>query len=224
MTDPTVRKADTTRQQLLRAAAHQFAARPYQDVGLDDILADAELTKGAMYFHFPSKHALALAIIEQRVATGTVSIQELLARKLSGLETLVDFCYQLAIQDVTQDESKAALLLLGSLGHTDGLQTRLVSDWIDTLAAVTKRAIAEGDVSEQTNPKDVGQVLVTLYLGMRQTSDLDDAQQFLLALEKNLTAVLTGFVPADRVDYFRQFVRRRTTLAIGATSTQPDSA
>ena len=58
-------RADATRRQILRAASHQFARRAYHDVGLDDILADAELTKGAMYFHFRSKHALAVAIIDK---------------------------------------------------------------------------------------------------------------------------------------------------------------
>lgn len=214
---------DTTRQQLLRAAAHQFARQAYHEVGLDGILAQAELTKGAMYLHFPSKHALALAIIEQRVAAGTVSIQDLLARKLSGLETLVDFSYQLAIQDISDDACKAALLLLGSLGRTDGLQAGLVSGWIKTLASVAKRAIAEGDITEHSCPQDVGRLLVTLYLGMRQASDLDAPEQFLLDLEKNLVQVLCGFVPPERIDYFRQFIRRRTARAVGATITRRDS-
>ena len=38
----------------------------YHQVGLDDVLAEAELTKGAMYFHFRSKHALALAVVEDQ--------------------------------------------------------------------------------------------------------------------------------------------------------------
>lgn len=67
-TDSPSGRADTTRQQILHAAAHQFARRAYHDVGLDDILAAAQLTKGAMYFHFRSKHALAVAIIEQHTA------------------------------------------------------------------------------------------------------------------------------------------------------------
>jgi Bacterial regulatory proteins, tetR family len=54
MSDLTDKRSDTTRDQILRAAAHQFAHRPYYAVGLDDILAEAQLTKGAMYFHFRS--------------------------------------------------------------------------------------------------------------------------------------------------------------------------
>ncbi len=66
MTEHLDRRADTTRVQILRAASHQFARKSYSLVSLDDILADAEVTKGAMYFHFRSKYALASAIIEYR--------------------------------------------------------------------------------------------------------------------------------------------------------------
>jgi TetR/AcrR family transcriptional regulator, transcriptional repressor for nem operon len=67
MSDLSDKRSDTTRDQILRAAAHQFAQRPYYAVGLDDILAEAQLTKGAMYFHFRSKHALALAIVDEQI-------------------------------------------------------------------------------------------------------------------------------------------------------------
>ena len=59
-------QADITRLQILQAAAHQFATQPYSQVNLDDILATADVTKGALYFHFRSKHALATAVIEHR--------------------------------------------------------------------------------------------------------------------------------------------------------------
>ena len=62
MTEASQRRADTTRHRLIAAASHQFAHHPYSMVSLDDILAEAELTKGAMYFHFSSKQALAVAI------------------------------------------------------------------------------------------------------------------------------------------------------------------
>ena len=50
MTEASERRAGTTRQRLIAAASRQFAHRPYSMVSLDDILAEAELTKGAMYF------------------------------------------------------------------------------------------------------------------------------------------------------------------------------
>ncbi|MBW0017061.1 MAG: TetR/AcrR family transcriptional regulator [Mycobacterium sp.] len=209
-------RADTTRQQILRAASHQFASRPYHDVGLDDILAEAELTKGAMYFHFRSKHALAVAIIEQHSAQAEVAVRDLLARRLSGLETLIDFCYLIAVEDIGQDTSRAAMHLLQSVGPTEGLHGKLLGGWIEALGQVARRAIDEGDVAEGFDPQDIGRLIVSLYMGLRQTSDLDNPERFLLDLEKSWVLVLTGILQPDRHEYFRQFIRRRTALAISA--------
>jgi TetR/AcrR family transcriptional repressor of nem operon len=218
MTETTDTRAESTRQQILRAAARQFARLPYHQVGLDDVLAEAELTKGAMYFHFRSKHALALAIIEDQITRSDAAITDLLARKLSGLETLIDFSYQLAMRDISEDISRAALHLVESIGRVEGLQTKLHRHWIDNLMVAVQRGIGEGDVVEQTDPQDVGRLLASSYMGLRQTSDLDHPGPFLSDFEKLWALMLPGFVRPERLDYFRQFINRRTKIAIGSTS------
>jgi TetR/AcrR family transcriptional regulator, transcriptional repressor for nem operon len=218
MSETTDTRADSTRQQILRAAAHQFARLPYHQVALDDVLAEAELTKGAMYFHFRSKHALALAIIEDETTQSEEVIADLLARKFSGLETLIDFSYQLAVRDISEDIARASLHLLESIGRIEGLQGNLLGAWIKTLADTVVRAIGEGDVFDDREPQEVGRLLVSLYLGLRQTSNLDEPEQFLSALEKAWVLVLPGIVRPERIDYFRQFIRRRTAIAINSIS------
>lgn len=220
MTATNDTRADTTRQQILRAAARQFSQRPYHEVGLDDILADAELTKSAMYFHFRSKHALAMAIIDQHTVAGTRAVGELLARKLSGLETLVDLGYLLAVREITQTAGRAGLHLLETVGWAGGLQTRLLGEWIDAIAPLAERAIAEGDLIERCDPVDVARLLISVYLGLRHTSSLDDPQRFLLDLEKAWGLLLIGIATPERADYFSQFIRRRTALALNATATR----
>jgi TetR/AcrR family transcriptional repressor of nem operon len=216
-------RADTTRRHILRAASHQFARRAYHDVGLDDILAEAELTKGAMYFHFRSKHALAVAIIERQSASGMVAVEELLARKLSGLETLIDFTYLIAVEDTKRDGVRAGLNLLESVGWSEGLQERLLGEWIEALAGVAQQAIAEGDIDSACDPQDVGRLVVSMQMGLRQTSNLDDPERFLLDLEKCWGLLLRAILQPDRLDYFRQFVRRRAALAVRAGVTGTDS-
>jgi TetR/AcrR family transcriptional regulator, transcriptional repressor for nem operon len=222
-THSTDGRADATRRQILRAASHQFARRAYHDVGLDDILAQAELTKGAMYFHFRSKHALAVAIIEQQTAAGAVAVQELLTRGLSGLETLIDFSYLMAVADIKRDGVRAGLNLLESLGRSEGLQKRLLDDWAKALAGVVEQAIAEGDIDEKCDPQDVGQLMVSLHMGLRQTSNLEEPERFLRDVEKCWVLLLNGILRADRVEYFRQFLRRRAALAITAGSLGTDA-
>ncbi len=218
MTETTDTRADSTRQQILRAAAGQFARLPYHQVGLDDVLAEAELTKGAMYFHFRSKHALALAIIEDQITRSDNAIADLLARKLSGLETLIDFSYQLALRDIGEDISRSALHLVESIGRIEGLQAKLHTSWIDNLTVAVQRGIAEGDVLEACDPVDVGRLLASAYMGLRQTSNLDEPERFLRDFQKIWTLMLPGFVRPDRIDYFRQFIERRTNIAIASTS------
>ncbi|BBZ41248.1 TetR/AcrR family transcriptional regulator [Mycobacterium conspicuum] len=216
-------RADTTRRHILRAASHQFARRAYHDVGLDDILAEAELTKGAMYFHFRSKHALAVAIIERQSASGIVAVEELLARKLSGLETLIDFTYLIAVEDTKRDGVRAGLNLLESVGWSEGLQERLLGEWIQALAGVAESAIAEGDIDPECDPQDVGRLIVSMQMGLRQTSNLDDPERFLLDLEKSWALLLRAILQPDRLEYFRQFVRRRASLAVRAGVAGTDS-
>jgi TetR/AcrR family transcriptional regulator, transcriptional repressor for nem operon len=218
MSELSDKRSDTTRDQILRAAAHQFAQRPYYAVGLDDILAEAQLTKGAMYFHFRSKHALALAIVDEQTGNAAESVKNLLGKKLSGLESLIDVCYLVAVGDMTQDVTRASFNLLESVGRTEKLQTRLLGGWIQLMAEIAQRGIAEGDIVEQADPEDIGRLLVSIYVGMRQASNLDEPVQLLTDFGKALSTVLRGIVQPDKIDYFAQFVKRRTSLALKAVS------
>ena len=213
MTEQLDRRADTTRQQILRAASHQFARKSYSLVSLDDILADAEVTKGAMYFHFRSKHALAAAIIEHRFVLASASVDALLARKLSGLETLIDIMYLVAVEDIGDEVARAGLNLLESIGRTDDLQEKVLRQWVDAFATIAQKAIRDGDIIEGRDPQGIAKLLVSMYLGLRQTSNLAEPEQFLHDLEKLWVLALPGFVEADRVAYLIQFIKRRTAVA-----------
>ncbi|HTI75460.1 MAG TPA: TetR family transcriptional regulator [Mycobacterium sp.] len=214
MTEQLDKRADTTRQHILRAASRQFARKSYSLVSLDDILADAEVTKGAMYFHFRSKHALAAAIIEYRFLLARASVDELIARRLSGLETLIDISYLVAVEDIGDDIARAGLNLLESIGRTDGLQANMLGQWVDAFAAIAGKAISDGDIIEGRDPRAIARLLVSMYLGLRQTSNLAEPEHFLRDLENLLVHALLGFVKPDRVDYLNQFIKRRTAVAI----------
>lgn len=214
MTEQLDRRADTTRLQILRAASHQFARKSYSLVNLDDILADAEVTKGAMYFHFRSKYALASAIIEHRGTVARASVDQLLAQKLSGLETLIDISYLVAVDDIGDETARAGLNLLESIGRTDGLQERIHGQWATAFAAIARKGIKDGDVIGDRDPQGIASLLVSMYLGLRQTSNLAEPERFLHDLEDLWVLVLPGFVKPDRIDYLEKFIKRRTMVAL----------
>lgn len=170
-----------------------------------------------MYFHFRSKHALALAVIDEQLARTGAAIQALVDRKLSGLETLLDVGYMMAVDDLTSDSARAVLHLLPVVGRAEGLQATVINNVIRALTVVAERAIAEGDVIDR-DPQDVARMMVALYLGLRQAGHLDEPEEYLRELQQIWSVVLSSVVPADRIDYFVQFVRRRTALAVKTTS------
>jgi AcrR family transcriptional regulator len=190
-------------------------------VSLDDILSEAEVTKGAMYFHFRSKHALALAVIEEQSRNGRDAVKELVARKLSGLETLIDVSYLTAVRDINDDFARAGLNLLESIGRHNKLQANVLAPWVSAFTAFVERAIDEADIRTTLDPAEIGRLMVSLYVGIRQTSNLDEPHEFLADVEKTWLLVLPGIASPQRIDYLTEFVKRRTVLALNRTGIRP---
>jgi TetR/AcrR family transcriptional regulator, transcriptional repressor for nem operon len=71
MTKPAARRRtrapEATREKLLRAAFEEIYRRGFQAASLDTILAQAGVTKGALYHHFPTKAALGYAVVDEVV-------------------------------------------------------------------------------------------------------------------------------------------------------------
>jgi AcrR family transcriptional regulator len=214
-------RAGATRRQILLAASREFARKSYSQVSLDDILSSAQVTKGAMYFHFRSKHELALAIIDRQNEMGHKSMRDALARKLSGLETLIEVTYVIAARDISDDVGRAGLNLLESIGRADGIQARVLGEWTAAFAGLIHRAVGEGDILADRDPHDVGRLLVAVFMGLRQTTDIDDPQRYFADLDSTWVLTLPGFADPDRIAYLNQFIRRRTRLA--TTKARPPS-
>jgi AcrR family transcriptional regulator len=61
------RERTESRQALLDAATRVFARSGYSNATVDDVAAEAGLSKGAVYWHFESKAALFAALLEERI-------------------------------------------------------------------------------------------------------------------------------------------------------------
>ena len=59
------RNPDLTRRRILEAAFIEMYRNGFQGMRLDEVTAASELTKGALYHHFPNKQALGYAVVEE---------------------------------------------------------------------------------------------------------------------------------------------------------------
>ncbi|MGW0020621.1 TetR family transcriptional regulator [Rhodococcus sp. NPDC003382] len=65
---PQQERARRTRAAIVESAAAEFSKRGYAAASINTILEHSNATKGAMYFHFDSKEALARAVLEEGLA------------------------------------------------------------------------------------------------------------------------------------------------------------
>ena len=55
----------STRERILDAAMNIFAHKGYHSAKLDEIAAESQTSKGSIYFHFPNKERLFIALVDQ---------------------------------------------------------------------------------------------------------------------------------------------------------------
>ncbi|WP_156757716.1 TetR/AcrR family transcriptional regulator [Actinokineospora pegani] len=75
--------SDATRAALLAAAAKRFLAEGYTATALEDVAADIQATRGAVYHHFSNKRALFEAVLEVMA----VSAADEIAAARAGADT-----------------------------------------------------------------------------------------------------------------------------------------
>ncbi|HEY0632198.1 MAG TPA: helix-turn-helix domain-containing protein [Thermoleophilaceae bacterium] len=105
-------RSTATRARLVKAARELFAERPYADVGTEEIVRRARVTRGALYHHFTDKRDLFRAVHEQLEAELVDAIARQLAASaggdpLEGLRTGVR-----SYLDACEDPSFARITLI----------------------------------------------------------------------------------------------------------------
>ncbi len=63
--DSTKASRPPTRERILDAALNIFSAKGFHDTKLDEIVAEGGVSKGSIYFHFPNKEKLFIALVDQ---------------------------------------------------------------------------------------------------------------------------------------------------------------
>jgi AcrR family transcriptional regulator len=113
-------RSEATRAGLIAVARRRFGGRGYADVGTEEIVRAAGVTRGALYHHFDSKRELLAAVYEQVESELTESIAtqafsgpgaptsplEALRR---GSELMLDACLEPEIQRIVLLDAPAVL-------------------------------------------------------------------------------------------------------------------
>ena len=145
-------RARTRQQQILDAAASVFARRGYRAAAMDEIAREANTSKGGLYFHFPGKEAILLALLDQtslllrtRVEKAMAAEQDPVARAEIALHVL--------LRTLTRHRKLARILAIEAIGAGGRLSERALAIE-DEFAALVQAELDAAIVSGAIEPID----------------------------------------------------------------------
>lgn len=192
-------RAEITRQAILDGAASAFDRSGFDGTSLSDVVRHAGVTKGALYFHFRSKEALARTLIEEQFQVS----EDVPAIENPGLQTVIDLSHQMAFGLRTNVRIRAGIRLVVEFGSFTRPDPAPYNTWIETCHSCLMPAQERGDILPSLNPYDVSTFLVGAFTGVQITSHVRTGREDLHARVVDLwNLLLPGIVPTDRIALF----------------------
>lgn len=176
-------RTSDARDRIVATAARLFLERSYQAVGVDELCQAADVRKGSFYHYFPSKSALAAAVVDLHA--------QAFARRLSGTPVATPAQKLHAIPDAIGAIQSALAAQFGravgcpfgnlaaELSTTDDdLRTHLaetLGGMERHLASVCREAADAGLLRAGTDPDRLAHALLAQYQGIILLAKLNDS-------------------------------------------------
>jgi len=208
------RDSEKTRARILASALALFAKKGYVHTTFTDIAARLSMTKGAVYWHFESKQALLLALVDEMLGKFQRQISELLPdgeTSFDGLSfpVVADMMVRNAAQIIGDVKGTAFFLLIPEQiqwaeesmdkVREDLMRNRRFGPWAAFKTAI-ENDVRAGRVRPDVNPIQVASVSIAIWDGLVHTRivkllqcDLEDT------LRKSYAAVWESIRTVDNL-------------------------
>jgi TetR/AcrR family transcriptional regulator, transcriptional repressor for nem operon len=197
------REPDVTREKLLRAAFEEIYRQGFQGASLDVILANAGVTKGALYHHFPDKAALGYAVVDE-VVRGLLLERWLgvLAQQPGDPVSALQGLLKHRASELTAHEVELGCPLNNIAQEMSPLDERFrrrvsatFETWIDGFAQVLERGQVEGTIKRDVDTRQVAAFLVGALEGSYGLAKSTRSKTMLRANLDVLSALLESLRP-----------------------------
>ena len=185
-------KEDTeiSKLRILLAAEEEFCQRGFVAANMDRIAKAAQLTKGAIFWHFKSKADLFKAIIQRAAGRIKAIFQE----TFTSSRPIMEKCREI-IKRVKKDKAFEVLIALTEAENAGVIPKNVLKECYEEISGIFKDAIQSfseakkrGELRADT---DIRNVLVTITLIMNGFATIKDV--------KNMITPLGGHIDDDYV-------------------------
>jgi AcrR family transcriptional regulator len=158
-------RAIRTRRTIVEAAGAVFDEHGYAASTIAMVLERAEVTKGALYFHFPSKESLAQAVLDEQLSLGAVPPHP------CKVQEIVDMTFVFGQRLRTNSLLKGSVRLTVDQCAPPGVDhTGPFRQWSEHLLAMLQQAHDQGELLPTVQLRDTADLLVGAFAGVQLMS------------------------------------------------------
>lgn len=183
-------QARRTRQAIVWSAAREFDRNGYTATSVSAILEGSGATKGAFYFHFPSKESLAAAIVEGMHTRWAPAVQRWAASEHDALGVVLGLVDEVVVHTTADTVVRAGLRLTTEHELVGAGFLAPFPEWERIFGHLFHRAARTGLLRPGVRPETAAHVLVAGIVGERSCAPVGVGTDELRRLTDQLLAVL----------------------------------
>ncbi|MEU6484206.1 ScbR family autoregulator-binding transcription factor [Streptomyces sp. NPDC046887] len=183
-------RAVETRRLILQGAAVVFDELGYDAASIKEILSRVPVTKGALYFHFPSKEDLARGVLEEQ------TLHPNFLPQASKLQQVVDLAMTVAHALPNDAMLRAGSRLALERGSVDFAAHSPFLAWAKVCEELLEQAKGDGEVLPHVDCRETAELVVGSFTGIQAFSQVSSG---LLDLEQRVSAMWRHILPAVAV-------------------------
>ncbi|MGH2718674.1 MAG: ScbR family autoregulator-binding transcription factor [Actinomycetota bacterium] len=168
---PRSLRGEATREQILRAAAEAFDRRGYLGVNLNEVVRELGLTKGALYYFFPSKESLADEIVRRHFDAWEPLTGQALQEHDDLLDALIDVSYRVARTYQTNCFARAGTRLSSERNLIGTELPEAFVGWLERITQLLEAAKAKGQLRPDVDAAAAANVMVSYFYGAQALSE-----------------------------------------------------
>ncbi|MBK6765659.1 MAG: TetR/AcrR family transcriptional regulator [bacterium] len=139
---------DHRREQILDAAAELFASKGFEKTSVDEIAKAAGLSKGAIYWYFPSKESILIGLAEKYQSQNQTTVVESASEDMYGPEAVYKAHRHIYAEKANNPIPDLLFRQFVSMGSkhpeiADAL-ARSHCNWVDLITGLLDDAVAKG--------------------------------------------------------------------------------
>jgi AcrR family transcriptional regulator len=203
-------RSEATRRKIIDAALDLYDEIGYAATGMGDIIERAQITKGALYYHFDSKESVAADIItrgSERILATFLAVCE--SSSAPAIENLIRSTFVLADYMAGDKVARAANQLMHTIGPRAKAATIANRTWLAAITAQLKRVDTEGDLRNDVDPDVLAETVVATSIGTTLMSvEMSEGTDLPVRLLRMWGVLLPAIVSEQSLPYFREFLSR----------------